>query len=101
MKWFSKTTQFLRVATFEFTDEGAFDSGLANLKEKAPDILGYAGARIKIVKTGPAKGILIAEMKNKEALNSYISMTADLFEEQAAKFGMKLEPQDGEVVWES
>ncbi len=101
MKWFSKTTQYLQVANIEFTDEGAFDASVANLKEKAPDILGYAGARIKIVKTGPAKGILIAETKNKEALESYISMTADLFEEQASKFGMKLEPQDGEVIWAS
>ncbi len=99
MKLFSKAAQFMQIAYIEYTDERAFDAGLEVLKDKAPDILGYAGARVKLIKTGPATGILIAETKNREALGTYASMTADMFDEQAEKFGMKSEPHDGEVIW--
>ena len=99
MKWFSSSKGLMRVVVFESPDEKSFDSGLENFKAKAPDLLGYAAAKVKIVKTGTTTGVLIVETKNKEALETYMNMLAPLREEMVEKFGMKLDPHSGEVIW--
>lgn len=97
----SKAPGFYRVLKVQAADEASFNGSVASFKDKAPDILGYTGTKVRVVQTGPAEGLMIVEGRDALQMETHVSMMEELRNDQVSKFGLTIESMQGKVIWAS
>lgn len=101
MGLFSSKPRYSRVLRVDAPDSGSLDGCIAHIEEKLPDVLGYTGTKVRMIRTGPTEMIMLVDGRDATQMETHTSMTEELRSAAVKKFGLTVTASEGSIVWAS